>query len=248
MNMFYLTKKDSVIKKNGSSSVHAIKCRATREGLGLFYQSVDGYHKIHSFWYGRRWYRASDSCGKKVGSGTFTDVYQSLKDDVVEVVSFCPIKEGLLLGWMSMPSEFGIDYAKLPEIVEGFNCLYEESVLMKKYPKFNIRKLNKKAKNLYKYLIDLFKNLRYDNNGIDNIHFISVLEKSNGLNKKEKDWVVSFYDSLYNFSFNPRLEISPRNVSYDERGNLILLDIAYCEITRNGVYANKVKTRMFLGV
>lgn len=65
---------------------------------------------------------------------------------------------------------------------------------------------------------------------------MKAVNKSKTLPKALKEAVVNMIENMYNYTDKMFLEISPRNIKVDSRGNLILLDIMGCINKLHGKY------------
>lgn len=156
---------------------------------------------------------------KLIGKGAFSRAYQ-VSENKVELHSTCPAKECYAL--------FSQDNPLSPVIEkEGFNRNGKPVYIMPLYPKVKAPKkqLNKKSYSLYKSLKDAFNCSTI----ADYYWFYSVtqqLASDNKISIQDMENLQSLADSVGN-AIDPkdmRFEISPRNITHDENGNLVLLD------------------------
>lgn len=148
---------------------------------------------------------------KLIGKGAFTKAYQ-IGENEVEVRSFCPAKECYAL--FSQGRQFA------PVIERKETNVYK----MPLYPKTRAPSKNFNARSLvvYKTLRQVFKG----NNLLDYHNFCRLINAENVLTAGEKESLIDLAGDVC-CSIEPsnmRFEISPRNVSYNENGDLILLD------------------------
>lgn len=151
---------------------------------------------------------------KLIGKGTFSRAYQ-ISETQVELVSTCPTKECYCL--------FSQNNPLAPKIERVFGK--ENTYLMPLYPKMKAPKkqLNAQAYELYSAL------KRYALNGEGCIGYHTFAKKINefgGMTEEQKENICSLAGDVCNNMDceDMRFEISPRNISCDEQGNLILLD------------------------
>jgi len=159
-----------------------------------------------------------------IGKGRFTKVYNHEDSALVYVVSSCVFKECNAFGWLPE----GLGYAYFPTIEriawaidDKGNSLYT----MQKYPKLTSPKkqLNSMAYATYKTLRDVFHAFI----GIQKIWDKQKKLESLTLDIALKNFLVEVLDATTNHSDSACFEISPRNVSYDDEGNLVLLDVIF---------------------
>lgn len=151
---------------------------------------------------------------KLIGKGTFSKAYQ-VSEDTVELVSTCPTKE-----CYAMFSD-GNPFA--PAIERDYN--QENTYRMPLYPKVRApkRQLNERAYLVYKTLrnVDLVKGYQ---------DFCAQINARSALTEEEKENIISLAGDVCN-AVDCRdmcFEISPRNITHDGDGNLILLDCFFC--------------------
>jgi len=151
---------------------------------------------------------------KLIGKGSFTKAYQ-IAQDKVEVLSICPAKECYALfsqGNPLAPVIERIDY------LENGNSVYH----MPLYPKVTAPKkqLNKEA---YKVYIELRKVSSHWN-----INYNSFYEKigESSIDEEAKEDILSLVSDVCNSidCDDMGFEISPRNISTNDNGDLIMLD------------------------
>lgn len=145
---------------------------------------------------------------KLIGKGAFTKAYL-LESGRVQLHSCCPIKECMAAGWFPESKLFPV----LDLIDSG---VYEMEYLTRvTAPK---RQLNENSYKLYKALQRVFG--EYCMNYFE---IYKSLEKHlNGFTELEE--ILEALDACSNFGTELGFEISPRNISVDEEGNLIMAD------------------------
>lgn len=154
---------------------------------------------------------------KKIGKGTFSNVYLKSDNKTVFIKSVCLIKECMALGWFPNSRLF----PKLKRV--GCQC-YE----MKYYPRVkSLKQALKPSQYLsYKQLREAWKGMPYissRHNSLDT--WRDTFEKLE--NKRLSKIMLEALDGCANYGNNIGFEISPRNVAVTESGNLILLDVFY---------------------
>lgn len=147
---------------------------------------------------------------KLIGVGTFTKAYQ-VEENKVEVISSCPAKEAYALFCGENPFA--------PKIEKDYSR--KNTYLMPLYPKIKAPKqqLNERAYEIYKALRKLPLGLNY-------YGFERAIENLTVLHEEERENILGLAGDVGN-AISPedmRFEISPRNISHDKKGNLILLD------------------------
>lgn len=154
---------------------------------------------------------------KLIGKGTFTKAYQ-ISETEVEIVSICPAKECYAMfsqGNIFAPKIEKVDYRE-----DGFS-VYS----MPLYPKVTAPKkqLNEKAYTIYNTLRSIATTY-----AMDYYKFIEAVEASD-LDEDTKESVCELCSDACN-GIDPQdmgFEISPRNITTDDNGNLIMLDCFY---------------------
>jgi len=148
---------------------------------------------------------------KLIGKGTFSKAYQ-VSETEVELVSTCPAKECYAL--------FSQDNPLAPKIERDFNK--ENTFKMPLYAKVKAPKkqLNEDAYELYKHIQSVIYS------GVNYYDFTKAIEKSMCLSDEQKENINSLASDVCNGMYpeNMRFEISPRNISCDDQGNLIMMD------------------------
>jgi hypothetical protein len=154
---------------------------------------------------------------KLIGKGAFTKAYQ-VGENEVEVHSFCPAKECYAM--FSQGNQFA------PVIERKETGIYK----MPLYPKVRApsHQFNPRALHIYKTLRKMFRttaNLDYQNF----CKAVNVLP----LTECERDALIEMAGDVCNAidCKDVRFEISPRNVTHDESGNLVLLDCFFSVAT-----------------
>ena len=145
-----------------------------------------------------------------IGKGQFTRCYQT-GEKTVEVVTSCPTKEcySMFSGGNSFAPSVERDYDK------------PNTFKMPLYPKMKSPKkqLNERSQIVYRELRRLGLGLNY-------FQFCDKVNAISALNEEEKEEITSLAGDVCN-AIDPqdmRFEISPRNVSFNENGHLIMLD------------------------
>jgi len=161
---------------------------------------------------------------KLIGKGAFTKAYQ-VGENEVEVVSFCPAKE-----CYAMFSQ-GNKFAPVIELKET------GKYKMPLYPKVKApsRDFNAQALAVYKTLRQIGQDAIGTN--LDYYKFCVLIEKST-LTDDDKEAIIDLAGNVGN-GISPddmRFEISPRNVSYNAQGDLILMDCFFSIATLRTSY------------
>lgn len=153
---------------------------------------------------------------KQIGKGSFSTVYK-VNDNKVLIKSNDYTKECMAQGW-------GFDSNLFPKVKFEDNGFYS----MKFYPKCTAPKqqLNEKSYNRYLLLKGLFSN-SYIRNKYDGLDYWYKTFKAIKNDNTLKNALISALEGLSNYGSDIGFEISPRNVSFTEKGNLILLDCFY---------------------
>lgn len=148
---------------------------------------------------------------KLIGKGAFTKAYQ-VGENEVEVHSFCPAKECYAM--FSQGKQFA------PVIERKETNVYK----MPLYPKVRApsRDLNPRSYAVYKKLRFLFK---YTRESLDYYNFCKYVNMTD-LEPSDKESLIDLASDVCNAidCKELRFEISPRNISHDKDGNLIMLD------------------------
>lgn len=146
---------------------------------------------------------------KLIGKGAFTKAYL-LENGRVQLHSVCPIKEAMAWGWFP-------DSPLFPKIDFVDSQVYEMDYLIRvTAPK---RQLNEKSYKLYKAL-----QLVYTDYKAICYHSIYKSLESNLAGFEELETMLEALDACSNCGSDLGFEISPRNISADNDGNLILAD------------------------
>lgn len=150
---------------------------------------------------------------KLIGKGTFTKAYQT-GPETVEIISSCPTKECYAL--FSQGNPFA------PQIER--NYAKDNAFLMPLYPKLKKSKgqLSGRGYQVYKALRTLPLGLNYH-------EFCASVNNLDTLTTEEKENITSLAGDVCN-AIDPhdmRFEISPRNITHDPAGNLVLLDVFF---------------------
>lgn len=161
---------------------------------------------------------------KLIGKGAFTKAYL-LDNGRVQLHSCCPIKECMAHGWFPESELF----PKLTYVDVG---VYEMDYLTRvTAPK---RQLNEASYKLYKALQLVYAHPTT----IDYFSIYKSLEKHlEGF--KELEEILEALDACSNWGTDIGFEISPRNISVDDKGNLILADCFFHRPTLTEVRSRK---------
>lgn len=153
---------------------------------------------------------------KLIGKGAFSRAYQ-IGESQVEVISSCPTKECYAMFSQGNP---------FAPVIEHIGQKDEKGIFhMPLYPKIKSIKTQFNARALHVY-----RELRKLGLDAENYqHFCKMVENLS-LTQDEKDNIISLASDVCNAidCRDMRFEISPRNVSCDGNGNLIMLDCFFC--------------------
>lgn len=151
---------------------------------------------------------------KLIGKGSFTKAYQ-IDEDKVEVVSICPAKECYAM--FSQGNTFAPVIEKIDHRDDGYSVYH-----MPLYPKVTAPKkqLNKAAYSIYQTLRSISGKF-----GMNYNLFCEEVEATD-LEEDVKEEILSLVSDVCNAidCFDMGFEISPRNITTDKDGNLIMLD------------------------
>lgn len=152
-----------------------------------------------------------------IGKGHFSKAYL-IEENVVELISRCSTKECYVLFSSGNPLAPIIERTYVDDnLSEGFL-----SYKMPLYPKVRAPKkqLNQKSYKLYQELRKL------SNSYFSGYHEFCFLVSSISIDEEDKENVMSLAGDVCNTvdCDNMGFEISPRNISHDENGNLVMLD------------------------
>lgn len=151
---------------------------------------------------------------KLIGKGAFTKAYQ-ISETEVEIVSICPAKECYAM--FSQGNTFAPVIEKIDYREDGFS-VYS----MPLYPKVTAPKkqLNKEAYKIYSALKAISGQYQMTYN-----KFVEAVE-STDLDEDTKEQIIEIASDVGNGidCDDMGFEISPRNITTDEAGNLIMLD------------------------
>lgn len=153
-----------------------------------------------------------------IGKGSFTKAYRN--KNTVYVVSHCPAKEAIALFCTSskhLPAIERLEYS----IDDKGNSVYK----MPYYAKIN-KALHPKAWKHYQ-AIKRVVHAKWNNSKMDVCLWIEVFEEDKTIPKKLRNDIIAVLDAMTNYTLNVGVEISPRNIGVDRRGNLVLLDIVF---------------------
>lgn len=153
---------------------------------------------------------------KLIGKGSFTKCYQ-VSETEVEIVSICPAKECYAM--FSQGNVFAPKIDKADYREDGFSVY-----AMPLYPKVTAPKkqLNEQAYNIYQTLRAIAQQRN------DYYEFVKSVEGS-ALKEDVKELIIELCSDACN-GIDPQdmgFEISPRNITTDSNGNLIMLDCFY---------------------
>lgn len=165
---------------------------------------------------------------KLIGKGSFSKAYQT-GENSVELVSTCPTKEcyALFSEGNSFAPILERDYQK------------EDTYKMPLYPKMRAPKqqLNEDGYRVYKALRTLCARNYFD--------FCEKVNTLDTLSEQEKEEICFLAGDVCN-AVDPQdlgFEISPRNITHDEQGNLIMLDCFFCTKTLAQIWNKKLTYR-----
>jgi hypothetical protein len=152
---------------------------------------------------------------KLIGKGAFTKAYL-IGDNKVEVVSVCPAKE-----CYAMFSQ-GNKFAPVIEVVD--TGVFH----MPLYPKMKAitRQLNAESLHIYRQLRTLMSNYNWNPSYNSFCNDVDGLDISDDAKCDIKNLAGDVCNSID--CNNLRFEISPRNISCDVNGNLVMLDCFFC--------------------
>jgi len=153
---------------------------------------------------------------KLIGKGAFTKAYL-LDDGKVQLNSCCPIKEAMAHGWF--PESY------LFPLIEAVDS---EVYLMDYLPRVRAPKaqLNDRAYSLYKLLQTAVGNNYFD---------LYKWFDSNLIGWDEKEVILEALDACSNYGTDIGFEISPRNISVTESGDLVMADCFFHIPTLRGL-------------
>lgn len=173
--------------------------------------------------------------GKKlIGKGAFTKCYDN-GDNTVTLISSCPWKELLALGWTPESS-------RLPEC-KRIDCDWDVSVYtMPKLEKVTAPKkqLRPKEYELYKKLRKLaedFYSSSINRKAYDRLDIFRDCVKDSDLHHTQKQLLTECAESMANYTTQVGFECSPRNIAV-KNGKLILLDLFF-----SVEHLNKVRSK-----
>jgi hypothetical protein len=153
---------------------------------------------------------------KLIGKGAFSRAYQ-IGLDQVEVISSCPTKECYAMFSQGNP---------FAPVIEHIGQKEDKGIFhMPLYPKMKSIKtqFNAEALHVYRELRKL---------GLDTYDYQDFCKKVDKLEltEQQKENIVGLAGDVCNTidCRDMRFEISPRNVSCDSEGNLIMLDCFFC--------------------
>lgn len=156
---------------------------------------------------------------KLIAKGTFTKVYQ-ISETQVEVVTTCPTKEAYAM--FSQGNPFA------PKVERDYNK--ENTFIMPLYPKIRSPKkqLNPHGYHIYTTLRAIHGEIWTNVKGETGYHrFCHFVEKNTRLTEEEKQNIIDLAGDVAQTMYDAddmRFEISPRNITCDAEGNLIMLD------------------------
>ena len=151
---------------------------------------------------------------KLIGKGSFTKAYQ-ISENEVEIVSICPAKECYAI--FSQGNSFAPKIERIDYREDGFS-VYS----MPLYPKVTAPKkqLNAKAYEIYSTLRNIAQTY-----AMNYYKFYDAVQASS-LDDDVKEAVCELCSDVCNGidTQDMGFEISPRNITTDDNGNLIMLD------------------------
>lgn len=154
---------------------------------------------------------------KLIDKGAFTKAYQ-IAEDKVEILTICPAKEAYAL--FSQGNKFAPIIEKVDYLDSGESVYH-----MPLYPKVTAPKkqLNKEAYAVYQALRKISGSC-----SMTYYRFIEEIEASN-INEDDKEEIISLISDACNAidTMDMGFEISPRNISVTETGDLIMLDCVF---------------------
>jgi len=160
---------------------------------------------------------------KKIGKGRFATVYSSGLF-VCAFVKDCQMKEAISL-WGDQENPH---VPKIKKLGEGKNdtMVYQMPVYHK------LTASNKTAWSQYKELQNIWSQVcqqstRRTQGMIDSQHFCDLVDDSKVLTDDLKEAFRNIVDCGLNYGDTICVEIAPRNLMVDDKGNLILLDILF---------------------
>lgn len=163
-----------------------------------------------------------------LGKGMFTQAYRNIATGQALIHSSCPMKEGYAMWLQGNP------------LVPKVTCdNVSEFYHMPLYPKIRSPKkqLNAKAYELYQYLRKAPTTVM--RGGCMDTHYTYFLQApSHSQDLIEMKEELCNYGSIY-------FEISPRNITCDVEGNLILLDCFFSSNEYSKTRGNQRHTRVF---
>jgi hypothetical protein len=154
---------------------------------------------------------------KLIGKGAFTRAYQ-IGLNQVETISSCPAKECYAM--FSQGNPFAPVIEHIGQTNDGKGIFH-----MPLYPKIKSIKTQFNAESLHVY-----RQLRKLELWADSYNVFCNMVNDLLLTDQQKEDIISLAGDVCNAidCRNLRFEISPRNVSCDENGNLIMLDCFFC--------------------
>ena len=145
---------------------------------------------------------------KRIGKGHFTTAYMCI-DGKVLLKSRDYIKECMAIGWFPNSRLF-------PKVDRG---QHDGEYIMKYYPRVTLPKKSLK-KEEYVFYMELRE---IDNSGYSG--FDELWAAFHGLSNKYRGKIlIQALEACANYGYDICFEISPRNISVSESGNLILMD------------------------
>lgn len=157
---------------------------------------------------------------KLIGKGAFTRAYQ-IGLNQVEVVSSCPAKECYAM--FSQGNPFAPKIEHIGQANDGKGIFH-----MPLYPKMKSIKtqFNAESLHIYRELRKLMNLKAWD----ESYHTFCDQVDNLDLTEQQMDDIKSLAGDVCNAidCRDMKFEISPRNVSCDEAGNLVMLDCFFC--------------------
>lgn len=150
-----------------------------------------------------------------IGRGAFTKAYLNTETNRVTLKSSCPIKECMAFGWFPESTLF-------PALTSVVSEVYE----MDHYPKFRIGSLNAEGLAQYRALHKLYQTRRIPRNPHDSYSYWYKRFETE-LEGELSQLMCEALDACANCGSDIAFECSPRNVSFDAEGGLVLMDVFY---------------------
>lgn len=161
---------------------------------------------------------------KLIGKGAFTKAYQ-IEENLVEVVTVCPAKECYAI--FSQGTRFAPTIEKIDCRDDGKQVYH-----MPLYPKMRApsKQLNAESFAIYKALRSITSNWGSNYNYSPSYNSFCDAVRGLPISDDAKEAITSLAGDVCNAidCYDMRFEISPRNVTCDSDGNLVMLDCFFC--------------------